>query len=116
MTKHRLASISELLRAELSRLIIEEMRDPRLGFITVTGVEVSPDLSHAKVFVSVLGDENGQSESLKVLSRAASFFRTRISRTLNLKRTPDFKFILDRTEELGARIDQILDGPDNTES
>ena len=114
MTRHRKESLAELLRAEFSRILIEELRDPRLGFITVTDVELSKDLSHAKVFISVLGEESVQAESIKVLEKAVGFFRTRISQTLNLRRTPELRFLLDTTEEQGARIDRILDKPDTT--
>ena len=67
------------------------------------------DLAHAKVFVSVLGEGKPPDESLEVLSRAAKFFRTRLSQTLNLRRTPEIRFVLDTTEARGARIDRLLD-------
>ncbi len=109
MKRHRKESIGEMIRAELSRLIIEELRDPRLGFITVTGVDLSPDLGHARIFVSVLGESSDREQTLEVLTRATGYFRKSLSQSLNLRRTPELKFLFDATGETGARIDRILD-------
>ena len=84
------------------------MRDPRIGFVTVTGVEVSADLGHARVRVSVMGTEEEQGRSLEGLESAARFLRAQLSRELHLRTSPELRFELDRGLQHALRIDQVL--------
>ena len=111
--------VAALLVREISRIVREEVRDPRIGFVTFTGADVSPDLSVARVFVSVMGEESEKRDTVEGLSSAASFIRGRLWELLDLKTVPELTFELDRTLEHAARIEEILDriqdaGPDTT--
>lgn len=109
MTTRRQRQVAELLHEEISLLIQRRARDPRLGFVTVTGVEMSPDLRIAHVYVSVLGSEDEVQESLEGLSRAAGFFRRELGASLSLRYLPELIFRPDDTLERALRIDQLLD-------
>ena len=109
MTTRRQLQVAELLHEEISLLIQRRVRDPRLGFVTVTGVEVSPDLRVAQVYVSVLGNEDDVEQSLASLRRAAGFFRRELGASLSLRYLPELIFRPDNTLERGLRIDQIID-------
>jgi ribosome-binding factor A len=85
------------------------LKDSRVGFVTVTGVETSADLSQARVFVSVLGSERGRQKTLEGLEAAHGFLQARISRELRLKRTPRLTFEYDPTVERGVRMSQLID-------
>lgn len=102
--------VGELLRQEIARIVREEVKDPRVGFATVMGVDASPDLRHARVFVSVMGSEEEKRESLGALRRASGFIRGRIGERLTLKYLPELRFELDRTLERAARIEALLEG------
>ena len=93
-----------------------ELKDPRIGFVTVTGVETSPDLRHAKVFVSVLGSDRSGRRSLDGLEAAHGLLQARIARELRLKRTPQLAFEYDPTVERGVRMTQLIDelAPDDS--
>jgi len=97
------------LHEEISLLIQRRVRDPRLGFVTVTGVEVSPDLRVAHVYVSVLGSDDDVQRSLESLRRAAGFFRRELGASLSLRYLPELNFRPDDTLERGFRIDRLLD-------
>jgi ribosome-binding factor A len=105
----RQRQVAELLHEEISLLIQRRVRDPRLGFVTVTGVEMSPDLRVAYVYVSVLGDKDEVEQSLASLRRAAGFFRRELGTSLSLRYLPELIFRPDDTLKQGLRIDQILD-------
>ena len=109
MTTRRQRQVAELLHEEISLLIQRRVRDPRLGFVTVTGVEVSPDLRVAQVYVSVLGSDDDVKRSLESLRRAASFFRRELGTSLSLRYLPELNFRPDDTLERSFRIDQLLD-------
>ncbi|MBD3236498.1 MAG: 30S ribosome-binding factor RbfA [Candidatus Eisenbacteria bacterium] len=96
------------MRAELSDLIQHELRDPRRGWITVTRVEMSPDLRHARVLVSVLGDKSEKEMSLHVLQRAGSFLRGAVGRRVRLREVPELSFVLDESIEHSQRILDLL--------
>jgi len=100
--------IRELLRTEVSRIVQRDLKDPRLGFVTITDAEVSKDLRHAKVFVSVMGDEQQKEESIKVLQKAAGYIRTEFGRDARMKVIPEITFHLDLSVEHGARIFELL--------
>lgn len=93
---------------EISDILRREVRDPRVGFVTVTDASVSPDLRHAQVFVSVLGTDEEQQESLKAMNRAAGFVRAEFARRATLRYTPDIVFRKDIAIEHGARINELL--------
>ncbi len=100
--------VAEQIHKELGILIQSEVRDPRLGWSTVTHVEMSPDLAYAKVYVSVLGDEAVQKNSLQVLHRARSFLRGQLGQRVRLRTVPELQFRLDRGFEHSQRIMDIL--------
>jgi ribosome-binding factor A len=106
----RMRRVNEALREVLSARIAEGLKDPRIGFVTVTAVETSPDLRHARVFVSVLGNEQERQESLAGLQRAHGVLQAEIARVTHMKRTPELKFVYDETVEKGMRINEILEG------
>ncbi len=96
-----------LLREEVADIILHKIKDPRLGFITVTDVELSDDLRNAKVFVSVLKAED-RAETLQILNDAKGFVRGEIAKRLRIKIIPTFEFVFDESIERGFRIDELL--------
>ena len=100
--------VNESLKEVLSEGI-GELKDPRIGFVTVTGVKASPDLRHARVFVSVLGAERKREASLAGLSAAHGVLQARIARELRMKRTPQLAFEYDPSVERGVRMTQLID-------
>lgn len=110
MTTRRLARLNDQIRADLSELIRKEMKDPRLaGLISVTGVEVSADLRHAKVFISVLGSPDDQKHTLRALRSAAGFLRSQLAELLTTRRAPELHFFGDASIERGHRIMSLID-------
>ena len=109
MTTRRQRQVAELLHEEISVLIQRRARDPRMGYVTVTGVEMSPDLRVAQVYVSVLGSDEDTQQSLQSLQRAAGFFRRELSTSLSLRYLPELNFRPDNSLARGLRIDQLLD-------
>jgi len=104
----RVARLREEIRKEASDIIQRRMKDPRIGFTTVTDVEVSADLRHVKIFVSVLGDEEARARTVEGLERAKGFVRTEIGRRIRLRHTPEIHFVYDPSLERGARVMQLL--------
>jgi ribosome-binding factor A len=104
----RMRRVNEALREVLSESV-GELKDPRIGFVTVTGVEASPDLRQARVFVSVLGPERKRRESLAALQAAHGVLQARVGRELRLKRTPQLAFEYDPSVERGVRMTQLID-------
>src|SRR5213595_2858270 len=102
--------VNEALREVLSSRIAEGLKDPRIGFVTVTAVETSPDLRHARVFVSVLGDPASREQTLEGLQSAHSLLQTHIATEMRMKHTPELKFVYDETVERGMRINELLEG------
>ncbi len=100
--------VNEALRAVLSDAIASDLQDPRVGFVTVTGVKTSPDLRHARVYVSVLGDEAAREASLEGLRSAHGFLQSRMATELRLKHTPSLTFEYDPSVEHGMKITQII--------
>lgn len=101
--------IDELLRQEIGSIVTREVADPRIGFATITKVETTPDLRHAKVWVSVIGQPKERAATISALGRAMPFVRRELGRTLRLKRIPDLHVELDDTAERGTRVLQLLD-------
>jgi len=108
MSTQRAARIGEQIREELAQLIRDEMKDPRIGFVSIVKVDVSGDLRHCKVFFSVLGNDQQKKESIKGLSSAAGFLRSELSRRMQLRYTPELHFHLDESIEHGSKIAQLL--------
>ncbi|SFM31490.1 ribosome-binding factor A [Gracilibacillus orientalis] len=100
--------VAEQMKKELGDIISRKMKDPRIGFVTITDVEVTGDLQQAKVFISVLGDENKRQESLIGLAKAKGFIRSEIGKRIRLRKTPELMFDFDDTIERGNRIEHIL--------
>lgn len=101
--------IDELLRQEIGSIVTRDVADPRIGFATITKVETTPDLRHAKVWVSVIGQPKERSQTIAALSRAMPFVRHELGRTLRLKRIPDLHVELDDSAERGTRVMHLLD-------
>lgn len=108
MTTRRQRRVSELIHRELSLLLMHEVRDPRLSGVTITEVEVTPDLLIAHVYFTVLGDAEEQKEALAALERAGGFLRTQLAGQVRLRFVPELIFELDRSAEYGRRIDELL--------
>ena len=104
----RQEKVQEQLVQELSELIHREIRDPRVGFVTLTGAEISRDLRHAKVYVSVLGDEEARTNSLKALNRSSGMLRGEFARRAHLRVAPELEFRFDEGIERGAHIFELL--------
>ncbi len=101
--------VDEAMRAVLSEAIATDLQDPRVGFVTVTAVKTSPDLRHARVYVSVLGDEQQRADTLAGLTAAHGFLQGRVSAHLRLKHTPTLTFDYDDSVVRGMRISQLID-------
>lgn len=102
--------INAEVQREMSALISREIKDPRIHPMTsVVRVEVSPDLKTAKIYVSVLGDDESRKETLSGLRSAASFIRMQLAKNLNLRNTPELTFILDNSIEYGVHISKLID-------
>ena len=113
MTEFKRADrVGDQIRVELADIIHRKIKDPRVGFMTVTRVEVSDDLKHAKVFFSILGDEAMRKETLKGLKSAAHFIRGELGRRLKLRYTPEVVFLFDESIARGDRTLEILRGLD----
>lgn len=109
MPSARLRRVNEAVRQVLSDAITQDLKDPRVGFVTVTAVDVSPDLRHARVFVSVLGDPAAREATLDGLGAAHGFLQSRIAGELRLKHTPTLNFAIDDSIERGMRISELID-------
>lgn len=107
---NRSLRLADLVRAELSALLLRSVRDPRVRLATISRVEISRDLGHAAVFVSALGDSAQQSETIAGLESARGYLRRELARRLSLRRTPELRFVLDRGAEHSQQISEILDG------
>lgn len=104
----RTERMADLMRDEVSRLIQRDLRDPRVGFVTVTGADVSPDLRNVRLFVSVLGDEAKRAAALKALNGARGFFQRALFRNLGLRHAPTLVFRHDDSIDRGQRIEELL--------
>ncbi len=105
---HRHERLSDQVRDEVAELVSAELKDPRIGLATVTGVELSPDYRHLRVLVSVLGETDEQERTLKGLAAAAGFVAHELSRRLRLRRMPEVIFALDRDAQQADRVDALL--------
>jgi ribosome-binding factor A len=108
MQGKRLDRVNQLIKEEVSAVLQRELKDPRLGFVTVTGVETSKDLRLAKIFVSVLGDDAQWAGSMAALASARGFIRNWLRQHLDLRVTPELDFRPDRSMEHAAKIQSLL--------
>lgn len=108
MAKVRTNRVAEQIKKELGIVIQREMKDPRIGFITVTGVEVTNDLSQAKIYISVLGSDEQRQESIKALEKAQGFLRSEIGSRIQMRHVPELIFKLDHSIEYGNKIESII--------
>lgn len=104
----RMRRVDEAMRVVLSEAISKDLQDPRVGFVTVTSVKTSPDLRHARVYVSVLGTDEERSASLQGLASAQGFLQSRLAGSLRLKHTPTLSFGYDESVDTGMRITELL--------
>ncbi|MCM3128759.1 MULTISPECIES: 30S ribosome-binding factor RbfA [unclassified Paenibacillus] len=116
MAKIRTGRVNEQVKKELSLLIQSELKDPRIGFVTITGVEVTNDLSQAKVYLSVLGDEEQKNNSLKALDKASGFLRSELGKRVRLRHVPELIFKIDESIAYGSRIEKLLTEIDKPDS
>ena len=109
MTADRMRRVDEAMREVLSGAITSELKDPRVGFVTVTSVNTAPDLRHARVYVSVLGTDSVRRRSLDGLRSAHGYLQRRVADELHLKHTPTLDFVYDDTLDRALRIDELLE-------
>lgn len=111
MSKRRQERMSVEIQRILAQILREQIKDPRVDFSTVsiTRVDVSPDLGHARINISILGNEEKQLEIMKVLEKAKGFVRTELARGIQLRHAPELEFRLDKSIEHGIRISSLLD-------
>jgi ribosome-binding factor A len=114
MTADRMRRVDEAMREVLSEAITSELKDPRVGFVTVTAVDTAPDLRQARVFVSVLGTGSERRRSLDGLRSAHGYLQRRVADQLHLRHTPMLEFVYDNTAERAQRIESLLkrEGPE----
>jgi ribosome-binding factor A len=106
---YRSNRLAEELKNEISAIIMQEVRDPRVGFATVTGVKVSPDLRYARVLISVFGTPEEKKQTLDALTSATGFIRRQISSRIKLRYTPELSFDYDQSVEQGDRMLQLIE-------
>ena len=104
----RVNRVAEQMKKELGDIIFQKVKDPRIGFVTVTDVEVTGDLQNATIFISVLGDESKKEASLKGLNTAKGFIRAEIGKRIRLRVTPEIEFAFDESIAYGSRIESLL--------
>lgn len=118
MGKRRQERMSVEIKRVLSNIIQEHVKDPRIDFtaVTVTRVDIPQDISHARVYVSVLGSDDKQAETIKVLQKARGFIRTELARIIQVRHAPDLDFRLDKSIEHGIHIAALLEGLHETQA
>ncbi len=120
MASGRMRRVDEAIRQVIGEVVAGELKDPRVGFVTVTDVRTSADLSHARVYVSVLGDEPRREATLVGLRSAHGYLQRRVASELRLKRTPTLDFLYDDTTDRAMRLEELLEeaetGADESET
>ena len=109
MSELRVRKIQEFIKQEVSSMLLKEIKDPRLGFVTVTGVHLTGDLREATVYVNLFGSDREKAESLEALNNARGFIRRELARTINLRNTPDITFVMDQSIEYGVNMSHKID-------
>lgn len=105
----RLSRVQEAIKEEISQIIQFELKDPRVGFVTVTSVNISPDLRQARIFLTILGNPEEQKESLAGLNSAKGFIRSELGKRIRMKFTPQIEFEIDQSIKEGIRISKLID-------
>jgi ribosome-binding factor A len=106
---HRHERVATEIQQEISAMLAGELKDPRIStFASISEVRMTPDLKQAKIYVTVMGPENEQKDTIKALTAAAGFIRHELTERLQLRRSPELMFVLDRSEEYGRHIDDLL--------
>mgnify|MGYP000956582529 FL=1 len=108
MGQLRMERVQELMKQELSKIILQDLKDPRIGFVTVTAVDVSSDLRNAKVYVSLMGSEQQIADSWRGLQSSRGFLRREIGRRVRLRYTPELTLELDKSVDYGVHIQELL--------
>ncbi|MFC4617386.1 30S ribosome-binding factor RbfA [Camelliibacillus cellulosilyticus] len=108
MAKVRVNRVAEQMKKELSDIIAHRLKDPRIGFITVTGVDVTGDLQQATAYITVLGGDDKKDDTLKGLNQAKGFIRSEIGKRIRLRKTPEIDFKIDESIEYGNKINRLL--------
>jgi ribosome-binding factor A len=108
MARVRVGRVGEQIKKELSQIVQSELKDPRIGFITVTGVEITNDLSIAKVYLSVMGTDEQKEATLKALSSGSGYIRSELGKRIRLRKLPELQFKFDASIDYGSRIDNLL--------
>ncbi len=108
MAGHRLERVNEQLKRELSRIVVGEVSDPRVGAVTVTRVSAAPDLTFARIFVQLMGDEPDRAETMEGLKAAIPYIRTLLADRMDMRRVPELRFERDRSLEHAMRIEELL--------
>ncbi|MBP1991292.1 30S ribosome-binding factor RbfA [Paenibacillus eucommiae] len=108
MARVRVGRVGEQIKKELSQIVQSELKDPRIGFITVTGVEITNDLSLAKVYVSVLGTDEEKEATLKAIASGSGYIRAELGKRIRLRKIPELQFKFDASIDYGSRIDNLL--------
>lgn len=109
MARIRVSRVAESIKKEMSQILQQELKDPRIGFVTVTGVDLTNDLSQATVYLSVLGEDEQKASTLAALGRGSGFIRSELGRRIQLRHVPELIFKFDSSIEYGSRIEQLLD-------
>jgi ribosome-binding factor A len=108
VSKVRTQRVADQIRQTLAEIVMRELRDPDIGFVTVTGVELSSDLRYAKAFVSLMGNESEKTASLSALRKAAPFTRRALGERIRLRHVPEIRFFEDLTESRAGRIEELI--------
>lgn len=108
MSNIRANRVGEQMKKELASMFTRDLKDPRIEFITVTGVDVTGDLQQAKVFITVLGDDEKKNDALQVLTKAKGYIRSEIGKRIQLRKTPEIMFEFDESIDYGNRIESLL--------
>jgi ribosome-binding factor A len=108
MGELRVRKIQEFIKQEASRIILKELKDPRIGFVTITDARITGDLRQATVYVSLFGNADQQKATLDALQRAKGFIRSEIGRRLQIRYSPEIEFKVDASLDYGMKIDKIL--------
>jgi ribosome-binding factor A len=109
MTGARMRRVNEAVKEVVSAHISEDLSDPRIGFVTVTAVETSPDLNHARVYVTVLGDDRARAEAMEGLASSRGYLQAYVGSELSMKRTPTLAFHYDESTDRGIRLSKLID-------
>jgi ribosome-binding factor A len=109
MSSRRAKRVAELMREEISDLILQDLRNPKIGLVTITEVSLTDDLSYARVFISVYGEDEKNSQSLKGLRKASGFIRRELSKRIRLRHFPELRFLWDSSIEQGVKITKLLE-------